>query len=126
MKCIQFQSSFPSLHPQTKQKHQQQKLKTQKWLCPYTQRIPARTRAIINPLILADTSPSKGGDISVLLQTGGLLLFAYGITNFVVPAFISKQYELDEETKEDSMPDKDGSIDGEEDGMTKPQSLRKK
>ncbi|EEF32470.1 conserved hypothetical protein [Ricinus communis] len=116
MKCIvHFQSLFPSLHSHPKQKL----MKKHKWLNPCSlvkldQRVlSVRTNAVPNPLILAEsTSPAQGGDISVLLPTGGLLLFVYGIANFVVPFFISKSFESDKET-EDSGPEYEGSFNDE-------------
>uniref|UniRef100_A0A7N0VBJ6 Uncharacterized protein n=1 Tax=Kalanchoe fedtschenkoi TaxID=63787 RepID=A0A7N0VBJ6_KALFE len=46
-------------------------------------------------LVLADVAQPKG-DIYVFLQTGGLMLMAYLMTNFVVPTIVSKQLQLDE------------------------------
>ncbi|KDP39152.1 hypothetical protein JCGZ_00909 [Jatropha curcas] len=135
MKCI-FHSSFPLLYP-----YPNQPFNTHKLLCPSTQTklahttIPVRTRVIATatttPLILVtDTFPANSnGDISVLLQTGGLLLFVYGIANFVFPAFISKSLEFDKET-EDSVPEDDGYVDDgdadEKATMPKTKPLRKK
>ncbi|KAB5560778.1 hypothetical protein DKX38_005735 [Salix brachista] len=53
------------------------------------------TGAIAESLILGVASEPRPRDVSVLLQTGAVLLLAYGIANFIFPAFISNYYEFD-------------------------------
>ncbi|XAR56703.1 hypothetical protein NMG60_11037281 [Bertholletia excelsa] len=55
-------------------------------------------------VLCVTTQPKPGGDLSVLLQTGGVMLFAYWITNFVVPRFISKDLQSNQ-TSEDQKSD---------------------
>ncbi|XP_050218456.1 uncharacterized protein LOC126669141 [Mercurialis annua] len=112
MKCIQFHSSFPSNSMQKQLVIKKQALmypSSQQFTSPikHGQRISIRANYVLTniPLILAESSPHQGGDISVLLPTGGVLLLAYGIANYVVPAFIIKSYDSDEESK-DSPPKK--------------------
>ncbi|KAJ7963782.1 Glutathione transport system permease gsiD [Quillaja saponaria] len=117
MKCIQLNSPLLPLHSQLK--HQQQ-LRHAKQLWPTTNKptrtiqliqhsaslSPLQTKALPHSILFAATSPPKTGDISVFIQTSGLLLFVYWIANFVVPDLISKYYGFDkvsEDQKDDGV-----------------------
>ncbi|KAG2678110.1 hypothetical protein I3843_12G130400 [Carya illinoinensis] len=73
--------------------------------------LPAlRAYAIPNSLVLGVSSPARsGGDLSVLLLASVALFFLYFITNFIVPSFISKSFQLDN-TSEDQERNDDSSI----------------
>ncbi|KAA0067693.1 hypothetical protein IC582_002255 [Cucumis melo] len=62
-----------------------------------------KTNSILptNSLILGNSTipPAQSGDISVLLQTSGVLLIAYLIANFIFPEFIMKSYRSDDESE---------------------------
>ncbi|KAJ6926183.1 hypothetical protein NC651_010580 [Populus alba x Populus x berolinensis] len=73
-------------------------------IAKHNQKMTARTRAIAESLILGVASEPRPRDVSVLLQTGAVLLVAYGIANFIFPAFISDYYEFDKVSEEDIKP----------------------
>nr|XP_011461048.1 PREDICTED: uncharacterized protein LOC105350536 [Fragaria vesca subsp. vesca] len=52
-------------------------------------------------VVLGVTPPAKSGDISVLLQVGGVLLFAYVFSNFIVPSLISEYYGFNKLSEDD-------------------------
>ncbi|KAF9683760.1 hypothetical protein SADUNF_Sadunf04G0047900 [Salix dunnii] len=72
-------------------------------IAKHNQKMTARTGAIAESLILGVASEPRPRDVSVLLQTGAVLLLAYGIANFIFPAFISTYYEFDK-VSEDKEP----------------------
>uniref|UniRef100_A0A2P2LEU4 Uncharacterized protein MANES_15G070100 n=1 Tax=Rhizophora mucronata TaxID=61149 RepID=A0A2P2LEU4_RHIMU len=122
MKCIQSHCPFLPLHSRIKHK---QPLKADALLLPFregttragferSQKLPMRTRVITSSFILGATSAVKAGDISVLLQTGGLLLLMYGITNFVVPSFISKNLRPEKANMEPVIEDDSDDDESEE------------
>ncbi|KAL3364664.1 hypothetical protein AABB24_013444 [Solanum stoloniferum] len=61
------------------------------------------------PLLIAPlkavNSPAASGDLSVLLQTGAVMLFMYWIANFVVPEFIMKDLQQDDTTTNNNKTD---------------------
>ncbi|TMW80471.1 hypothetical protein EJD97_019537 [Solanum chilense] len=63
-----------------------------------------RKRNLLIPPLKAVNSPAASGDLSVLLQTGAVMLFIYWITNFVVPEFIMKDLQ-DESTNNNNKTD---------------------
>ncbi|KAJ8754618.1 hypothetical protein K2173_010709 [Erythroxylum novogranatense] len=108
---LQFQSPIITLQRRTKPRYP---TKASLFLVSSTQepttrrvlqcrpRLSTTARAsIAHYFILSATSPDKAGDLTVLFKTGGLLLFVYGIANFLVPSFISKDYTMDEDTAVD-------------------------
>ncbi|WCJ32952.1 hypothetical protein M5689_014342 [Euphorbia peplus] len=113
MNSIQLHSSFSSLLSQNNQQFNTHRLLSlhstqepkRRHRFPH---IKSRAATITSSLILAETAPFKGGDLSVLLPTGGLMLFMYFITNYLVPAFIIKGYENDEDETEDFGPKNGG------------------
>ncbi|MCD7452445.1 hypothetical protein HAX54_016552 [Datura stramonium] len=64
-------------------------------------------RAVVDiPFLLAANSPAAAPrDLSVLLQTSGVMLFMYWITNFVVPQFILKDLQDDDSTTNNNKAD---------------------
>ncbi|CAL9017683.1 unnamed protein product [Prunus brigantina] len=121
MRCIQFHPAA-LLPMQTQLNHRQQLLGSSckvllistieatnyKLAAQRQQHFPSlRTKAMHNDIALAVTSPAKSGDISVLLQTGGVLFVAYLFSNFVVPILITKYFGFDkvgeEEEDEDDL-----------------------
>ncbi|KAK3025566.1 hypothetical protein RJ639_041044 [Escallonia herrerae] len=75
---------------------------------------PGRTKAITSSLVLGASPTAATGDLSVLLQTSALLLFAYWIANFVVPDIIAKDLQLDKSGEEQKPVDEDAPINKEE------------
>lgn len=63
-----------------------------------------RKRNLLIPPLKAVNSPATSGDLSVLLQTGAVMLFIYWIANFVVPEFIMKDLQ-DESTNNNNKTD---------------------
>ncbi|CAN4103999.1 unnamed protein product [Withania somnifera] len=55
-------------------------------------------RTLLIAPLRAVNSPATSGDLSVLLQTGAVMLFIYWIANFVVPEFILKGLQDDSTT----------------------------
>ncbi|BFG29616.1 hypothetical protein CerSpe_158900 [Prunus speciosa] len=121
MRCIQFHPAA-LLPMQTQLNHRQQLLgssckvllistieATNYKLAAQRQQhfLSLRTKAMHNDIALDVTSHAKSGDISVLLQTGGVLFLAYLFSNFVVPILITKYFGFDkvgeEEEDEDDL-----------------------
>ncbi|KAK2990034.1 hypothetical protein RJ640_004712 [Escallonia rubra] len=75
---------------------------------------PQRTKAINPSMVLGASPPAATGDLSVLLQTSAVLLFAYWIANFVVPDIIAKDLQLDKAGEEQKSIDEDPLINKEE------------
>ncbi|KAJ6766834.1 TRANSMEMBRANE PROTEIN [Salix purpurea] len=100
MNSIPFHSSLLLL-PSVSSSIQKPQWKAQKLLWSsskepkHNQKMTARTGAIAESLFLGVASEPRPRDVSVLLQTGAVLLLAYGIANFIFPAFISNYYEFD-------------------------------
>ncbi|CAN0901007.1 hypothetical protein LINGRAHAP2_LOCUS21159 [Linum grandiflorum] len=125
MNCLaQFQSPFlPLPLPSSFLKHNNQPWRSAtqtllppqqpRKLCGRKLRNTTRTQAMLNSyidsLVLGVATTRRGGDISVLLQTGGVMLFFYVLSNFVVPSFLMKYYESEaaDEDDDDVFPDKD-------------------
>ncbi|XP_055824067.1 uncharacterized protein LOC129892513 [Solanum dulcamara] len=68
--------------------------------------VKGKRNLLIAPL-KAVNSPAASGDLSVLLQTGALMLFMYWITNFVVPKFILKDLQDDSTNNNNKTDEKD-------------------
>ncbi|TMX04463.1 hypothetical protein EJD97_008878 [Solanum chilense] len=66
-----------------------------------------RKRNLLIPPLKAVNSPSASGDLSVLLQTGAVMLFIYWIANFVVPEFIMKDLQDESTTNNNKTDEKD-------------------
>ncbi|XP_052178858.1 uncharacterized protein LOC127792416 [Diospyros lotus] len=118
MRCIHqcYSPFFPSL---SRSKFRQQP-NAARLLHPDTPLARRRTRR--KPMAVSSTalvlaaaaSPAKSGDISVLLQTSAVLLFAYGIANFVVPEIISRDLQFDQTSKDDDSPSENDRSKGSE------------
>ncbi|KAK4341864.1 hypothetical protein RND71_037680 [Anisodus tanguticus] len=61
---------------------------------------------LISP-IRAVNSTAASGDLSVLLQTGAVMLFMYWIANFVVPGIVLKDLQEDSTTNSNKADEKD-------------------
>lgn len=83
------------------------------YISPQTYRFDSlRANAILpTSLILGNSTipPAQSGDVSVLLQTGGVLLIAYLIANFILPEFIMKSYRSDESDGKAAVEDEESS-----------------
>ncbi|KAK9938567.1 hypothetical protein M0R45_015296 [Rubus argutus] len=110
MRCIQFHSALLPLHPRLKHKQlvwlstkEPIKLASQSHLSLGTS---CKAMHSHNAIVLGVTSPAKSGDISVLLQVGGVLLIAYLFSNFIVPNLISEYFGFNKlgEDEEDEDP----------------------
>ncbi|GMY31203.1 hypothetical protein FCV25MIE_26445 [Fagus crenata] len=111
MSCIQSHAPLLPLHSQLKHKTHPRTAQLL-WLpsCERTEFIQhrpnklsllaPRINAIPDSLVLGASSTVKGGDISVLLPTGAVLLFAYFITNFIMPIIVSKDLGLDKASED--------------------------
>ncbi|KAF3614196.1 putative rab3 GTPase-activating protein catalytic subunit-like, partial [Capsicum annuum] len=64
-------------------------------------------RSMLIAPLRAINSPAASGDLSVLLQTGAVMLFMYWIANFVVPQFILKDLQDDSTTNNNKTDEKD-------------------
>ncbi|XP_022981640.1 uncharacterized protein LOC111480699 [Cucurbita maxima] len=103
MNCITSAIELPVLRSHFKPNRRQRKQNNSQsqppiYISPQSNRFASLTaNAIPNSLVLANTiPPSQSGDVSVLLQTSGVLLIVYLIANFIVPEFIMKSYSTDE------------------------------
>ncbi|KAL3736351.1 hypothetical protein ACJRO7_025325 [Eucalyptus globulus] len=82
--------------------------------------LPLGTSAVADQYgsALTAAAPMKTGDVSVILVTGSVLLFAYWIANFVVPDWLSKYLGFDKinegENSEDDDKNKSSEGGGEE------------
>ncbi|KAL8033538.1 hypothetical protein ABFX02_13G165900 [Erythranthe guttata] len=97
MKCITSRSLRSQLFSDHKYKHQNEFINRN---INYTNRsfslaLSFRTRSLpaASSIFLAASAPVVGGKLSVLLQTGGVCLFAYWVVNFAVPEFIIKDIQ---------------------------------
>ncbi|XP_059285246.1 uncharacterized protein LOC132038606 [Lycium ferocissimum] len=68
--------------------------------------IKGKRTLLIAPL-KAINSPAASGDLSVLLQTGAVMLFMYWIANFVVPGIVLKDLQDDSTTNNNKADEKD-------------------
>ncbi|CAN1149467.1 hypothetical protein LINPERPRIM_LOCUS38637 [Linum perenne] len=86
----------------------QQSKKCHGWKLGNTTRTQAMLNSYLDSLVLG-VATAKRGDISVLLPTGGLMLFFYVIANFVFPHFLMKYYKSEAAAEDDDniFPDKD-------------------
>ncbi|KAG6607795.1 hypothetical protein SDJN03_01137, partial [Cucurbita argyrosperma subsp. sororia] len=104
MNCITSAIELPVLRSHFKPNRRQRKQNNSQsqpriYISPQSNRFASLTaNAIPNSLVLANSTipPSQSGDVSVLLQTSGVLLIVYLIANFIVPEFIMKSYSTDE------------------------------
>ncbi|XP_038691824.1 uncharacterized protein LOC119990076 [Tripterygium wilfordii] len=113
MQCIQLHCHFLPLHSKLIHRQKVEINKKLLWLSTHestnkvalhSQNISSshqqwRTKSISDSLVLGLTTSPPKPDISVLIQTGAVLIFFYGIANFVVPYFVSKSLGLDEDEK---------------------------
>ncbi|XP_060188521.1 uncharacterized protein LOC132617525 [Lycium barbarum] len=68
--------------------------------------IKGKRTLLIAPL-KAINSPAASGDLSVLVQTGAVMLFMYWIANFVVPGIVLKDLQDDSTTNDNKADEKD-------------------
>ncbi|XP_038897194.1 uncharacterized protein LOC120085329 [Benincasa hispida] len=122
MNCISSSIEFPPLrsHLKPNRRQPQQNSPPKKnlhifrhiYISPQTYRFDSlKVNAIPSSLILGNSTipPSQSGDVSVLLQTGGVLLIAYLIANFILPEFIMKSYRSDESDGKAAAEDEESS-----------------
>ncbi|KAK4355234.1 hypothetical protein RND71_024205 [Anisodus tanguticus] len=64
-------------------------------------------RSLLIAPLRAVNSPAASGDLSVLLQTGAVMLFMYWIANFVVPGIVLKDLQEDSTTNNKKADEKD-------------------
>ncbi|KAM5585529.1 hypothetical protein ABKV19_004757 [Rosa sericea] len=116
MRSIQSRSALLPMHTRLKHKHllgstkllwlstnEPIKLASQSQRLHLSLGTSCRAMHNYNAIVLGVTPPAKSGDISVLLQVGGILLFAYVFSNFIVPNLISEYFGFNKssEDKED-------------------------
>ncbi|CAN6560643.1 unnamed protein product [Malus baccata var. baccata] len=105
MRCILFHPALLPLHTQLNQRQQLLGTHSTKLAAPHRQQhlLSLRAKAMQNAVTFLGVGPSakSGGDISVLLQTGGVLLLVYLFSNFVVPVLVSKFFGFEKVGEED-------------------------
>ncbi|XP_011095412.1 uncharacterized protein LOC105174880 [Sesamum indicum] len=110
MKCINSQSQLSPLPSHHKYKHQfcESKPSSMRLNPNGFSFVSLRTRSLPpSPIFLAATSPAAAGNLSVLLQTSAVCLFAYFVANFVVPELILKDLRSKEANKDGENPAED-------------------
>ncbi|KAL7130938.1 hypothetical protein ABFS83_13G166000 [Erythranthe nasuta] len=103
MKCITSHTLHSQLFSDQKYKHQNE-FTNRSFSIALSFRTRSLPAAAASSIFLAASAPVVGGKLSVLLQTGGVCLFAYWVVNFAVPEFILKDIQSRVEKKDGDNP----------------------